>query len=264
MRRRLLPPLAMLALGFRVAARERVSLAIGLGYYSLLIFLFAAVWRHTPFAAQPDRSITLAAMVWYIAVTELVTFSGMQFREQVRFDIQAQQLSGLMGLPLPYWQLKTMQLLGRGLLNFTILGLGGFVVAFLIAGGVPFPPVVGGAALVSGLLAMALTLTICFSIGLLDVWGQYARPVYWIWQKSLFVLGGLMLPLSLYPDWLRAAALWTPFPAMVSLPAQLVFRQDLEGFGAVVAQQLAWLALFAALALWLHGRVRRHIGAEGD
>jgi hypothetical protein len=39
------------------------------------------------------------------------------------------------------------------------------------------------------------------AIGLLDVWGQYARPVYWIWQKSLFVLGGLMLPLSLYPSW---------------------------------------------------------------
>lgn len=254
----------MLALGFRVAARERVTLALGLGYYSLFIFLFAAVWRHTPFATQPDRSISYATMVWYIAVTELVTFGGMQFREQVRFDIQAQQLSGLMGLPIPYWRLKLMQLMGRGLLNFALLGTCGFLLACIIADGVPFPPAVGGAILASGLLAMLLMLTITFSIGLLDVWGQFARPVYWIWQKSLFVLGGLMLPLSLYPSALRDAALCTPFPAMVALPAQLVFRQDLDDFGIIVAQQLGWLALFAALALWLHGKARRHIGAEGD
>jgi hypothetical protein len=30
-------------------------------------------------------------------------------------------------------------------------------------------------------------------------WLQEVAPVYWVWQKLLFVLGGLMLPLQVYP-----------------------------------------------------------------
>ena len=44
------------------------------------------------------------------------------------------------------------------------------------------------------------------AIGLSAFWIVDTSPVYWIWQKLAFVLGGLLLPLELYPDWLRALA----------------------------------------------------------
>src|SRR5262249_50696961 len=155
------------------------------------------------------------SMVWYIAASELASFGGVQFREQVRADIYSQQLSGLMGRPLPYWLLKSLQLLGRGLLHFAFLGASGFVLSWWLTGQLPYLAPNWIVLLLPLLLGLLLTLICCFAIGMLDIWGQYARPIYWIWQKSLFVLGGLMLPLTLYPDWLEKVAIWTPFPAMV-------------------------------------------------
>jgi ABC-type uncharacterized transport system permease subunit len=103
-----------------------------------------------------------------------------------------------------------------------------------------------------------------FAIGLLDVWGQYARPVYWIWQKSLFVLGGLMLPLSLYPSWMQKLAAVTPFPAMVYLPATMVFQPDASGFESVLTRQLFWLVALMLVAIAIHNGARKQIGTRGD
>ena len=41
-------------------------------------------------------------------------------------------------------------------------------------------------------------------------------PVYWVWQKLMFVLGGLMLPLELYPAFIQRAAAFTPFPTLLA------------------------------------------------
>ena len=45
---------------------------------------------------------------------------------------------------------------------------------------------------------------------LLAFWLQDVAPVYWVWQKLMFVLGGLMLPLELYPAFIQRAAAFTP------------------------------------------------------
>ena len=46
--------------------------------------------------------------------------------------------------------------------------------------------------------------------------------MYWVWQKLMFVLGGLMLPLELYPAFVQRAALFTPFPSLLAAPASFV------------------------------------------
>jgi ABC-2 type transport system permease protein len=61
-----------------------------------------------------------------------------------------------------------------------------------------------------------------------------------VWQKLMFVLGGLMLPLQMYPDVVQRAAALTPFPSVLGGPASFV----LDGAG-VDAAALAW-----SLAMW--------------
>lgn len=264
----MLPPKTLLALvksGSRQAAAEKFALIFSLGMYALYILLFSAIWRHTPFGpGVPGQDINYASMVWYIGVTELITLSSIQYREQVRADILNQQLSGLMGRPLAYWALKIPQLLGRGLVHTGLLAMGGVALCWLLTGSPPYlahswplllPPI---------LLGVLLTLLCCFALGLLDVWGQYARPAYWVWQKALFVLGGLMLPLTLYPEWLQKIAYATPFPAMISLPASLMLQHDAAGLGGILLNQLFWIAILAILIARLHAAVRRHIGGAGD
>jgi ABC-2 type transport system permease protein len=74
--------------------------------------------------------------------------------------------------------------------------------------------------------------------------------VWWVFQKSLFVFGGLMMPLALYPDVIQRIAAATPFPAALAGPASLV----LEGSAADPARLALALALWGAatgVGLWL-------------
>jgi len=65
------------------------------------------------------------------------------------------------------------------------------------------------------------------------------------------VLGGHLVPVHFFPDWLQAVAYATPFPSMVQTPVDLVTGQatGLKAAGLVLAQ-VAW-----AVGALLLGRV---------
>jgi ABC-2 type transport system permease protein len=94
-----------------------------------------------------------------------------------------------------------------------------------------------------------LVLLLCNAlIGLLAFWLDDVSPLYWLWQKSMFVLGGLFVPLALYPDWLRLVALWSPFSALVSGPGSMAIDPDPKIF-ALLVLKLVGCALLAQNAL---------------
>jgi ABC-2 type transport system permease protein len=99
--------------------------------------------------------------------------------------------------------------------------------------------------------ATLLTSALYVGIGLLAFWLKDVSPVYWLFQKALFVLGGMMLPLQLYPRWLQRVADFTPFSALLAGPAELVLRSGPPGDVWFLAVRLAGWALLVALLLWL-------------
>jgi ABC-2 type transport system permease protein len=113
-------------------------------------------------------------------------------------------------------------------------------------------------ALVLGVLAGGVLLLCNALIGLLAFWLEDVSPLYWLWQKAMFVLGGMFVPLALYPEWLRLVALWSPFSALISGPGSMVVDPDPKIF-ALLGLKLVGCALFAQNALeraFLHGQKR--------
>jgi ABC-2 type transport system permease protein len=114
-----------------------------------------------------------------------------------------------------------------------------------------------------GLAAIAVITGLHLGIGLLAFWLQDATPVYWLWQKLLFVLGGLMLPLEVYPAFVQTAAAFTPFPSLLGRPASFVLSGagadvwalalDLALWSALTALGVSWLFRRAATALTING-----------
>ena len=118
-------------------------------------------------------------------------------------------------------------------------------------------------ALPLGVLAGGVGLAFHALIGPCAVWLQDVSPVFWIWQKLAFVLGGLILPLEIYPTWLRSAAGWTPFSALMHGTGRMAFGLD-PAFAAEVAGRLViWGAASALLLGWLFRRGLRVLDVNG-
>ena len=77
-------------------------------------------------------------------------------------------------------------------------------------------------------------------------------------------LCGLYLPIPWFPEWLRTLALWTPFPAMLQNPVDILSgRVDGDAIWSTLAGQVAWAAVLLILGQLVLQRGRRHLEVQG-
>jgi ABC-2 type transport system permease protein len=107
-----------------------------------------------------------------------------------------------------------------------------------------------------GMVAAALLTALYLGIGLVAFWLQDISPVFWVWQKLMFVLGGLMLPLALYPTFLQRLATLTPFPTLLAWPASFVLGPGTITAAALSGQLLIWSCVTGVA---LHAMFRRAV-----
>lgn len=74
------------------------------------------------------------------------------------------------------------------------------------------------------------------------------------------ILSGLLIPFSYFPDWLRIAASWTPFPTLTSIPGRIYGGQiaGAEIFSAL-GISFVWCVGLAVLSHWITRRVTRQV-----
>jgi ABC-2 type transport system permease protein len=244
---------AFARIGWRRAAAEPLATAARGGLNVLVLGIFWAFWRATPLAELRRPDLTPERLIWYLAVTEWLVFStGIPYRE-IEEDIRSGALATSLTRPLGYAHACFAQWCGGMAFRLPIFAVVGFAAALGFSGTVPIVP----AMLVVGLMSVVLALTILhlchLMIGLATIWTGSAAPVHWIWQKGLFVLGGLIIPLSLYPTPLRRLSENSPFAAMLSAPASLALDPSPGHAIAVLKLQSIWLIVLAAMA-WLIDR----------
>lgn len=233
----------LLAVG-RIAARQalvsRTEVLGRMAFYGVLLLVFSQLWRVVPFGTSDPR-----APVWYIAVTEWVLLSIPMVHLELERDFSTGDVAYFLPQPVSYVSLKLAEAMGQYVVRLAIIGAFGLPAAFLATGGLPADARGLPFAVPLALLAGALGVVVQTTIGVLSIWLTDVSPVYWIWQKSCFFLGGLVLPLDVYPAWLREASRWTPFSALLYGPG----RTALGFHPAALVESAASLVVWTLTAL---------------
>src|SRR6185436_6477540 len=100
--------------------------------------------------------------------------------------------------PVSYVGAHMARGVGTLALRAPVLLMAAFAGGLLFAGRPPQSAVLARV-IVLGAVAAVIVTTYHVAFGLLAFWLGDIAPVYWIWQKLSFVLGGLLLPLTYYP-----------------------------------------------------------------
>jgi ABC-2 type transport system permease protein len=116
---------------------------------------------------------------------------------------------------------------------------------------------------VLGLLSLLLDAGISVLIGLCAFALEEVSPVDWIYQKLVFTIGGMFIPLDIFPDWLRAIADWLPFKYLVYAPARTFVRFDAGFFSESLAGVSLYILLVFALLTLLYARGARRLAVNG-
>ncbi len=217
--------------------------------YVSFVFIFHNIWLKL----MPGGTATgfeATQLTWYLALTEIIALGVYM----LGFEIEKDMRSGsfLMKLLRPAGVIREYLLKGSLATGFLVMKLTVVGLSFttLLTGRLPISPLQGLQSLV--LLAGALILALQFHlmIGFAGTWVANVRPYYYVWQKMMFVFGGMLIPLDLYPVAMGELSRWTPFSAILYIPASTAL-----GFGptflVAVAVQWFWIAVIYTFTAWM-------------
>jgi ABC-2 type transport system permease protein len=243
------------------ACRDRGELYGRVVFFAVILGVFASLWRAIaetgmPIAADPKL------LVWYLATTEWIILSAPQIHVDVQESVRSGDMACRLGRPVSYVGSAFAEALGVLAVRAPLLAATAWAGAFAFTGWTP-PLASLAPTLPLGFAAAAAITGMYLWIGLLAFWIEDVSPVFWVVQKLLFVFGGLMLPIELYPRAIQTAAAWTPFPAMLAGPASFVLRQSVAGWPTLAVHLSAWGALIAVAVWWAFRRATATVTING-
>ncbi len=203
---------------FRISALHALKnykALVGLSIFLMTcLIIFAHLWK---IAAAKVGAISFnpEQLLWYITFNEWVLISIPDVQDEMERDLRSGRLAYLLPRPISYLGSTFAEAFGTLCVNLLFLGIVSFIFTWLVAGSLPFHPIGLIFTLFFGLLAGSVALIFHMLIGLSAFWLQETAPFYWLWEKMLFLFGGLILPLTVYPQWMQYLAYMTPFPMIL-------------------------------------------------
>jgi ABC-2 type transport system permease protein len=165
-------------------------------------------------------------------------------------DLQAATVAAETGMSL-------FSLLPRGLPSVLL----GALTTGLQLPGSPVFYLLGTVSLLLGIMMSAETV---YLIAVAGFWLVETRGLQILYMLAAGFLGGLYVPIALFPPWLGIVAAATPFPSIMMYPIDIL--SGIGGAGhaaALVLTQVAWLTGVAAVGQLLTRAGRRRPGVQG-
>lgn len=255
---------ASFRLGAKLVWHDKPELVSKLVIYATLLTMFATIYAIMPLEKLGIVGLTPAHMLWYFAMTETVTVSAQSLRGELRRTIAAGQLTVLIQQPCNMQLLLNARLLGSHVLTAALfLALASIALPFF---GWPMPvPLVHLPLLaVSIILGGVIWLLLGYLVSMVEVLGPYAQPTDWIISKFIMTFGGLFFPVSFFPEWLRAAAMLTPFPYAIFVPGQFMIMPSDADIAIGLGGQVFWVVALIGIIRAAEGMMLRRVLVKGD
>lgn len=215
----------------------------------LILFIFTQLWK-TTFSVTGEQEIagfTLVTMMWYLVITEAIMTAMPRVVDKVETEVKNGDIVYFLQRPLSYVGYHYSSFMAeagfRVLLNLVVGG----TLIFALYGGMNwnFFSVFSTLLLIIG--AFTLHFMITMLISLCSFWIEEARGYELVYTRIVMVLGGMLVPLDIFPEWLEQIARLLPFQHIVYTPASVLVGQQPQPLLAVFIEQWTWICLFGAL-----------------
>ncbi len=251
-------------LGLSESLAQLPDLYSRVAFLVVILGVLSALWAavDTNPAAAASGAGDRSTMVWYLAMTEWILMSAASLHFDIEAEVRRGDVAYQIARPVSYLGAHVARGLGALAVRAPLLLAAACATAFVF-GGPPAHPAELARVITIG-LAAAVVMTVWYvALGVLAFWLGDIAPVYWIWQKLTFILGGLLLPLTFYPRIVITIATFTPFPALITGPASFVLEHPVFGTLELIALQATWLLIGVIVAHTLFTRAARALQLNG-
>lgn len=235
-------------------------------FFVFIMFIYLMLWK-TIYAQKGTETIgglSLTAMIWYLIFTELVTLSRTDMHNQVNEDVKSGNIAYLLNKPYNYVLYCFSYYVGEVSIKLLANGLVGLAIGLIYAGSLEeFSIIHLPFIILSLLLGCTLNFFIYLSLALTSFWIEDNTAFFWIYSKLIFTLGGMLVPIELFPKWLQGVSHYLPFAYVTYVPARLAVDFSFSRFASEFTIQVLYLAIFFILAMSLYRKGAKNLNVNG-
>lgn len=214
---------------------NKKEILIRSSFFLVILYIFSKLWQATQFSNGTNQQM----MVWYLSITEIIVLSVPIIQVEIENDIRSGDIVYQIIKPIDYLWFKISEYIGSFLFRFITLILLAIPFCVYLSGNIPSIQALFTAYLCAGISGIILII-FHLAIGLSSFKIQDSSPIFWIWQRSAFLFGGLIIPLDFYPSYLKVFSFCLPFASLLYGPARLIFEFSFSNI----------LTTFSALLFW--------------
>ena len=248
--------------GYATARAEPAELYARIVFFFMILGVFSSLWRAVG-ASGTNVGGNANTLVWYLAMTEWILLSAPHIQFRIEDDVRRGDVAYQITRPTSYLGGQIALSMGALAARAPVLLVTACVAGWTF-GGRTLPPLLSMLYVIGfGAVGSALVTIFNVAMGLTAFWRGDIAPVYWIWQKLIFVLGGLLLPLQLYPELVVRIARFTPFPALLTGPASFLLDRPFFDMPTLAFALAAWSIAAGGAASLLFRRATRYLQING-
>jgi len=234
------------------------------GFYCVIIYIFTQLWR-TTFGGEGTDLIagySFEQMIWYLIFAEAIVMSCPSLSLTIENEVKSGDIGYKLTRPISYLLYQYMAFSGEAALRFVLHLVVGSLLGLLLFG----PPSfgygwIGFVTLAVGGFTIQYLLTM--SLALCAFWVEETRGLEFVYSKLLFTIGGMLLPLEMFPEALQKVCAWLPFQAIVYFPARTAVRFDGDLIWQMLGIQLLWVVALSGLLTFVFRKGVRKLHVNG-
>lgn len=235
-------------------------------FFVLIIFIYMMLWKtiYNQKGVAVMAGLSLNAMIWYLVFTEMVTLSRTELHVQVNEDVKSGNIAYLLNKPYNYVLYCFSYFVGEIGMRLMTNGILGTMIGLIFAGALEsFSFVNLPLIILSLLMGCAINFFIYLCLALTSFWIEENSAFFWIYSKLVFTLGGMLIPIELFPDWLQSIARNLPFAYVTYVPARLAVDFSMGAFLRQFPIQLLYLAVFFGIAMMMYREGAKNLNVNG-
>jgi len=255
-------------IGYTAARSELTYSAANLSriiFMTTVLYVFMRLWSVVYHGAGVESlgGLTEKQMLWYLVATESILMSMPRLWYEVDQDVRTGALAVQLIRPLSYTAAQFGRSSGERLVRFTMNFVMGSLVASLFAGPIAFSA--------AGLSMFVLVLPMAFIIdffgamlvGLCAFWLESTQGIALIYSRLMMLLGGLMVPLEVYPDSVQPILRALPFAAILNAPGRMLVAPESAHFVQCLELQAVCLVVYGFAVFAMHRYALRRVFVNG-
>ncbi|HKP59097.1 MAG TPA: hypothetical protein VJV78_20385 [Polyangiales bacterium] len=251
---------AVAGMSMQRRSRQLAELAVRSSFLAVMLFIFSQLWRVVP--GPPGYSLT--QLIWYMAFAEGIIFTTSSNTEpeldrELRNGDITYRIARPLAFPLHHLAASLGDRLVRWVFNLTVA----LLLAYALVGMLPMHGLAVTAAVSCALLAVVIDELVTLTLSMTSLWIESSYGLHLLYRRGMLLLGGALVPLSVYPEWLARICAALPFRHLIAGPATLFVGRDAHDWANLTALQLGFGATVVLVAYTLYRLGLRRMVAQG-